>query len=95
MSELNILQSIKEFFPELYVDIKKYIEQLQQKIGELEKEIGQRTGENESLRKKIEELEKVVWAQDQFLIGYRISKKPPEKAFDILKKFRAKEQSNV
>jgi len=58
MSELNILQFIKEFFPELYVDVKKYIEQLQQEIGELEKEIGQRTGENESLRKKIAELEK-------------------------------------
>ena len=42
---------------------------------------------NEWLYERIKQLEDVIWAKDQLLIGYKTGKQPSEKAFNIIDKY--------
>ena len=88
---------------QLLICAKIHLESLQQRIEQLEDEqkdfkktisnqiesYSKALNYNNDLESKVKQLEDVIWAKDQLLIGYRIGKQPPEKAFNIIDKYKA------
>jgi len=70
------------------MEVGDYIKQLEEENEKYVNAINDWVKSEEQWLDKVKQLEDVLWAKDQLLIGYRIGKQPPEKAFNIIDKYK-------
>ena len=93
MMAKQILKSLKHsgeggFGEPLANEIIQMFKQLEEENEKYVNAINDWVKSEEQWLDKVKQLEDVLWAKDQLLIGYRIGKQPPEKAFNIIDKYK-------